>query len=475
MSDGKGINLIVYMNNSGERRSMLSLLRNRSGYHTTVVNKKDGILETAGDSSRRVILTDSPDGLADLENQKDIPKVALIHGDIRKGLKDVVRNNLGFFLIGPYSGKDLNDRIRAALKYRSWFQKLYDEGKDLEAIIEVTFLVSSTLDPKEVLFFIVSKLSEIIEVARCSIISIGYSEKRYADVISSYEDPGINHLRIDLRKYPEIMKALRAKRPIIIRDAMVDQLMKPVRPLIAPLGIRSIAVLPIIHKDEVIGTLFLRTSRKKRGFTKRDIEMSCAIANLSANALYNAFLFERLEKEKVQVEKLAITDYLTGINNIRYFYYRLDEEFSRAKRYNGSISCIMFDIDHFKRINDRYGHRTGDSVLRQFAQLIRKHIRRSDILARYGGEEFIMLLPHTSVEGAAKEAKRLRASIKGKVFKGVEKELITFSMGISCWPHHNINTPDDLITLADNALFRAKQAGRDSIMISDRVNKEADS
>jgi len=346
--------------------------------------------------------------------------------------------------------------------------------RDLEAIVELSYLISSTLDPGEVLYFVVKKLSEMIEVSRCSVISIGFGEKRYAHVVSSFEDPHISDIKLDLKKYPEIKKALISRKPIVIQDAMEDSIMKSVRSAIAPLGIRSIVVIPIIYRDEIIGTLFLRTSRVRSAFTKREINLCNAIANISANVLYNAFLFEKLENEKARLERLAITDYLTGVYNIRYFYHRLEEEFSRAERYGHPISCIMLDIDHFKKINDTYGHRMGDMVLREFAQLVRRHVRKSDVFARYGGEEFIVLLPQTPLDGAEKEAGRLRTFIREHRFKGIGKERITSSIGISCWPVHDIHTHDDLITLADTALFEAKSSGRDRIAVSRKLRKKAD-
>ena len=143
-----------------------------------------------------------------------------------------------------------------------------------------------------------------------------------AHVVSTFEDPKITNIRLDLQKYPEIRKALSFKKPVIIKDALKDPLMKEVRDIITPIGIRSILVVPVIFRDEVIGTLLLRTSRSGHTFTKREIRLCTAIANASANALYNAFLYDRLGKEKTKLERLAITDYLTGIYNIRYFYNR---------------------------------------------------------------------------------------------------------------------------------------------------------
>jgi two-component system cell cycle response regulator len=297
-------------------------------------------------------------------------------------------------------------------------------------------------------------------------ISIGTGNQRYAKVVSTFEDPEITDLRIDLRKYPEIRKALLKKKPVIIKDAQRDPLMKNVREIIAPIGILSIIVIPVIFRDEVIGTLLLRTSRAGRTFTKGEIKLCSALANASSNALYNAFLYERLNKEKLKYEKLAITDYLTGINNIRYLYKRLEEEFSRAERYNTPLSCIMLDIDHFKKINDKYGHRIGDIVLREFAQLIKRHTRKSDLFARYGGEEFILLLPQTPAKGAVVEGERLRKIVKEYQFKPIKPaHQITVSLGIACTSYTKIKNYDDLIHIADNALFKAKEKGRDQSLV----------
>ena len=239
-------------------------------------------------------------------------------------------------------------------------------------MVELTHLISSTLDPKEVLYFVVSKIAESINVTRCSILNIPFEERNHVYVISTFEDPRIVNIKLDLKKYPEIRKSLATRKTVVIRDALKDPLLKEVRNIITPLGIRSIVVIPIIFMDVVIGTLLLRTSRSNHTFTEREIRLCTAIANSSSNSLYNAFLYEKTENEKLRFEKLAITDYLTGIYNIRYFYNRFSEEFSRTRRYNLHLSCLMIDIDHFKEVNDKYGHRTGDIVLSEFAHLLKK-------------------------------------------------------------------------------------------------------
>jgi len=135
-------------------------------------------------------------------------------------------------------------------------------------------------------------------VTRCSIIRVDWLHK-YAFVVATFEDPNITGIKLSLRKYPEIIEALQSKKPVIVKDIITDPIMQSVRDIIKPLGIKSILVLPIIFREKVIGTLFLRTSRKVHTFSANEVRLLNAIASASANALYNAFLFEQVEDERV--------------------------------------------------------------------------------------------------------------------------------------------------------------------------------
>jgi len=394
-----------------------------------------------------------------------LPVIAMVSRDIAKGMRSVVRNDVEYYLLAPYTAEDLEYKLKVAGRRSDLFAAVHQEKEDLEAVADLTYSLTSTLDPEEVLYLIVRKISDIIPVSRCSILSVGFGEDRYARVISTFESHQIKHITLDISKYPEIEKALRTRQAVVVRDALSDPLMKKVRKIIEPLGIKSIVVIPIIFRDEVIGTLFLRTSRKGHVFTEREVRLCQRIAESSANALNNAFLYERVKTERAELKKLAITDFLTGVYNVRYFYHRLSDEFSRAQRYNTDLSCIMFDIDFFKKVNDTYGHRTGDIVLREFAMLVKAHVRQSDVLARYGGEEFILLLPHTDREGAISEAERLSDAVRKHRFRGINPaERITMSTGVATFPDKRIKTQDILINFADDALMKAKHGGRDRIV-----------
>ena len=428
----------------------------------------DNIGEIIAETSRR-----SPAAvIADVEllpllsgKTAHFPVIGLIGGDIEKGIKSAIAHNAALYVSKPFLESDLEHKLQTIIGLNEKNEELEGEIHELKTIQELTQLISSTLDPKELLYRIVKKIAEIMPVTRCSIIRIDWLHK-YAYVVASFETPNINTIKLSLKKYPEIVEALLQKKPVIVRDTATDPLMQSVRKIIEPLGIRSILVMPIIFEEKVIGTLFLRTSRKRHSFSESEIRLLRTISDASANTLYNAFLFAQVEDEKTRLEKLAITDYLTGIYNVRYFYHRIIEEFSRSERYALPISCLMLDIDYFKKINDTHGHKVGDMVLKEFAHQLKRYSRKSDVLSRYGGEEFIIMLPQTPVQGAVAEAERIRNAIKSHKFKSLGNQAgVTVSIGISSSPNPKIKTHDDLISSADDALYEAKNSGRNRVVV----------
>jgi two-component system cell cycle response regulator len=393
------------------------------------------------------------------------PVITIITGNIKMGLETAINHHSDHYLYTPYFVQDLEYKLEKSILDRDEFSFMKHEIRELGIVAELSQLISSTLDPKEVLYRIVKKIADVMPVSRCSIIRVDWLRKS-AFVVASHDDPDVVNIRLDLKKYPEIMAAFKTRELVVVKDISSDPLMKRVRKLIMSLGVKSILVIPIKVHEKVIGTLFLRTARAEHTFSESEVRLMNVIANTSANALYNAILFEQVEDEKSRLEKLAITDYLTGVYNVRYFYHHIIEEFNRSERYVFPISCVMLDIDYFKKINDEYGHRTGDLVLKEFAGLLKKCSRKSDVLARYGGEEFILMMPQTSAAGALAEAERIRLYVKNHKFKSIKnKKCITVSIGVSFFPHPEVKTHDELITFADNALFEAKNSGRDKVVV----------
>lgn len=182
----------------------------------------------------------------------------------------------------------------------------------------------------------------------------------------------------------------------------------------------------------------------------------------------NAYKYVRLLIENAALKTLAITDSLTGLFAPRYFQVRLQSEFERMLRYGINLSLVIIDLDHFKKINDTYGHQQGNVVLRGLADILKNASRKADIVARFGGEEFCVIAPHTNSAGALEFTNRLRKAIEKYDFTSPKGPLkITASFGIASVPQKGINSTQELITCADTALYRAKNTGRNRACVFD--------
>jgi len=230
-------------------------------------------------------------------------------------------------------------------------------------------------------------------------------------------------------------------------------------------------VIPIVLHDPEVGSLLLRAVRKKAGFTLREINFFEIVTNAAGSALERAQLFESVQQANKTLEKLAVTDGLTGIYNHRYFRERLEEEILRSLRYNVPLSCMLFDIDDFKKCNDTYGHLFGDAVLKEIATRMLQTVRRTDIVARYGGEEFIIIMPQTSLDGAYIQAERIRKVIEEKPFDYVGKSVkITISGGVAEVVQKETLTVEDLLRIADQCLYQAKRNGKNRVITPNQLN-----
>jgi len=171
-----------------------------------------------------------------------------------------------------------------------------------------------------------------------------------------------------------------------------------------------------------------------------------------------------LQAQQSQLEHLAREDVLTGLANRRRFEERAKEECLRAQRYHHPLSILLADLDHFKSINDTYGHAFGDLVLKDVGQILLRHCRTSDLCARHGGEEFAILLPETELAEAYKVAERLCAAVRSLVFKQPSGSIhVTVSFGAAGMDHEQRQTLEELLEQADQALYAAKRNGRDRV------------
>ena len=216
---------------------------------------------------------------------------------------------------------------------------------------------------------------------------------------------------------------------------------------------KSLLCVPLIAKGEVIGVINITNKKHDKLFNQKDLEFITSLANQAAIAIDNAKLYE-----------LATKDGMTKLYIYRHFYTLLENEIRRCSRYKRNMSLIIMDIDNFKKINDTYGHLTGDMILKRLASTLQETVRKIDIPARYGGEEFVVILPETDKKDACVIAERIRKNISQIEVKVNETQTIspTVSIGVAQYTTDG-KEAKDLINSADTALYYSKHNGKNMV------------
>jgi diguanylate cyclase (GGDEF)-like protein len=225
----------------------------------------------------------------------------------------------------------------------------------------------------------------------------------------------------------------------------------------SPDVIRSILAVPMRLGGEVIGAISTQ-SYQPNAYNEEDLTLLEMLASYAAIALENSRLFKK-------IQRLAITDSLTDVYNRRHLFVLGQREFNRARRFKRPLSVIFIDIDHFKEVNDRYGHRAGDQVLTLITRTIQGHIRDIDVMGRYGGEEFLLFIPEVEQEAARHIAERIRVSVEQALSKsGFTRPTVTISLGVVSLTE-DIPTLSALVARADAAMYDAKRSGRNRVAV----------
>jgi diguanylate cyclase (GGDEF)-like protein len=217
--------------------------------------------------------------------------------------------------------------------------------------------------------------------------------------------------------------------------------------------------IPLYSEDRITGVIALYRDGD-REFSREDYETVMFLAEQGGVAIENVLLHD-------EARRLSITDGLTGVWNRRYLQMQFRQVLATSTRFGRPFSVLMLDLDHFKDINDTFGHRRGDAILIEFAQRVSSVLREVDTFARYGGEEFICLLSETDINGAITTAEKIHDVIRAEPFAGVGEEpvIITTSSGLASFPDH-ADTYQGLVEAADRALYQAKEDGRDCVRVA---------
>jgi diguanylate cyclase (GGDEF)-like protein len=259
---------------------------------------------------------------------------------------------------------------------------------------------------------------------------------------------------------PLMVMAARSKELILVGD--IDTHTKPIirksqRAFSENYQTNNCAIVPLICQERVVGVLNLADKVEGDRLKSEDIAVIELFSQLVGASIGNIKLFEKIQRQ-------ATTDGLTGLANHKTFYEILEKELWRARRYGGRISLIMIDVDNLKKINDAYGHRAGDKVIRDISKRIKECIRQIDTAARYGGDEFAVILLNASLGDATVVAQRMVDAVASSATIW-NKEEIPLSISVGLGQYDADTTPEDMTSRSDQALYTAKQAGKNTVRI----------
>jgi len=387
------------------------------------------------------------------------------------------------FIRKPYRPKELLARVQAQLRSgalmrstRAALQRTEEQliraQQDADSrrkLVDILHEVTGDLSVSELFHLLVRRAARALSVSHCSVVLARPGDTQ-ASVVAAFENPGLQQLTVQLERYPELKAALDSGQPVLVEDLDTHPLYEGVRHVWGIEGIevpiRSVIALPFSVDRGQYGVFLVRRTRDQERFGPADLEFAQAVITAAVAVIQRAQIVESTMADNARLEQLAQTDPLTQLLNRRALTERITAEMERALRYDSTMALLMIDLDHFKRVNDTYGHLVGDDVLRDVGQLLGDTIRTSDIVARYGGEEFLVLLPETDDAGAESFAERIREAIDQRPFasESVPEPLrLTASVGVAVYPAARIESVEDLFARADAALYRAKADGRNRV------------
>jgi len=333
-------------------------------------------------------------------------------------------------------------------------EELLVSNKELQLRNEFSEILTKSLDLEEILGAAVKRLVEWsdFDAGALYVPKDDFIEMRAHEGISKVFSKKMKRIPIG-KELPGL--AAQRKRTVVSENAQLD--IRAWTDIFIKDRLKATISLPIIAKGELQGVLTL-ISKKAYKLNSREIKFLESITDQMAVVMENAKLHQK-------TIKLSRTDNLTGLFNSRYFEEILQRQLNWAKRKNLVFSVLMLDIDDIKRINDMYGHDSGDLVLRKFAQVLRNNLRETDFYARYGGDEFVVLLPDTDEDMAKTVAGKIKKELSMTTIFGFEDSpMITSSIGIAIFPRA-ASTMVSLIKAADLAMYRAKQDGKNKICV----------
>ena len=332
--------------------------------------------------------------------------------------------------------------------------------RELRFLVDTTHALASAREPKAVLRIIFDKAKTMVRCEAWSLFLIDASTQELTfDMVGGPKARRLKGQRIKPGQGIVGWVAQHGK-PAVVADTSKDRRFLPDVDRSTKFTTRTVLCVPVFSKKRPVAVLEM-VNKIGKPFDRQDLRFLTHLSEQASIALERATLHE-------QAANLGVIDELTKLHNARYFEQALDREVRRCRRYGSIMALIFLDLDHFKTINDCYGHLLGSQCMAEVARIMAASVRDVDILARYGGDEFVVILPETTVATAKGVAERLHAEVGAHVFlqdAGINVHLGT-SIGVAGFPDH-AQTKEDLVRKADEAMYRAKAGGRNCLCIAE--------
>jgi len=392
-----------------------------------------------------------------------IPKIIFVKTCPPKGLTKWLKGNMvypsmdpGTRVLGFLLRKAATDR-ETSLRLEYAEKGLSSAEKELSLLEDISKTITSSLDLHGIIITIMKHIRDMTGAKEWSLYLLD-DESRSLYLEKSSKKISKKNRKVTLGMGEGIAGWVASEgTPVIIPDISSDKRFLSCVDSKERATKKSIICVPLKSKDRILGALEISNKQKGLSFTRDDLAFVLKLVDHASIAIERASLYQKMAE-------LAITDDLTKLFNSRYLNRTIETEISRCERYKSSVSLIFMDVDHFKSVNDQYGHLIGSKLLVETGQLLIKGLRSFDIVTRYGGDEFVIVLPQTAPNIAVQIAERLRKNIKKHIFlKDDSLNLkLTASFGIASYPE-NAGTKDELIHLADEAMYRVKNKTRDGV------------
>ena len=331
------------------------------------------------------------------------------------------------------------------------------ENQDLKEIIEIAFQITAQLEIENIIKNVVWSF---VSRFQCETVTVALPVDADEDAVQvvSYRGLKKEDLGLQLPALQPLLSFLDKDEYSQVPLAYLKESFQD-HELVDRLAALAVDIVVPLRTDKgAMGILMLPRAGNGEPYGLLELQYITRIARFASIALENANLFRQ-----------ATTDRMTGLFSHHFFEKNLDEELERARRYKSTFSLVMFDIDHFKKFNDTYGHLQGDRIIREIARIMCKAIRQVDFPARYGGEEFAIILPAVDIKGAMVVAERLRRRVEAFGFpssQGGQPLHVTISVGVTEFDPESAYAPSEIIREADRALYQSKENGRNRVTVS---------